>query len=214
ELKNELKKLPGTLYPLKADVSKEEEVKTAFQWVKEKLGGVDVLVNNAGVASASTLSGGPISNWRKIVDLNIMGLSMCTLEALQIMKEKGVDDGHIIHINSISGHGVPHNSEQLGTIFYSASKNAVTALTEGLRRELALNKSKIKVTSVSPGTVRTEIITASEIQLPPGMTPKDMYDNGPSLESEDISEGVIYALGTPPHVQVHELIIKPVGEPF
>ncbi|XP_069700374.1 farnesol dehydrogenase-like [Periplaneta americana] len=214
ELKKELKGASGTLYPLQADVSKEEDVATAFKWVKDNLKGVDVLINNAGVASCSSLSEGPVKNWRTIMELNVLGLSMCTKEAIQSMKERGVDDGHIIHINSISGHGVPHNSEDLGIIFYSASKNAVTALTEGLRRELVLNKSRIKVTSLSPGTVRTEIIEASGIKIKGGLTPKQMYDQGPSLECEDISQGVLYVLGTPQHVQIHELTIKPVGEPF
>ncbi|KAJ4433793.1 hypothetical protein ANN_16105 [Periplaneta americana] len=182
ELKKELKGASGTLYPLQADVSKEEDVATAFKWVKDNLKGVDVLINNAGVASCSSLSEGPVKNWRTIMELNVLGLSMCTKEAIQSMKERGVDDGHIIHINrkfyygyddgilkisrqlvffpplykgfrdgasrseEETGHGVPHNSEDLGIIFYSASKNAVTALTEGLRRELVLNKSRIKVT--------------------------------------------------------------------
>lgn len=57
ELKKKLKGASGTLYPLKADVSKEEDVATAFKWVKDNLGGVDVLINNAGVASYSSLSG-------------------------------------------------------------------------------------------------------------------------------------------------------------
>ncbi|PSN36752.1 Farnesol dehydrogenase [Blattella germanica] len=165
ELKAEVKGLPGTLYPFKADVSKEEDVKNAFQWVKEKLGVVDVLINNAGVASASSLSDGPVENWRKIMELNVLGLSMCTKEALQIMYDKGVDDGHIFHINS-------------------------------------------------PGTVRTEIIDASGIKVPGGLTSKEMYDQGPSLESEDISQAVLFVLGAPAHVQIHEITIKPVGEEF
>ncbi|KAJ4433792.1 hypothetical protein ANN_16104 [Periplaneta americana] len=99
ELKKKLKGASGTLYPLKADVSKEEDVATAFKWVKDNLGGVDVLINNAGVASYSSLSEGPVKNWRTILELNVLGLSMCTKEAIQSMKERGVDDGHIIHIN-------------------------------------------------------------------------------------------------------------------
>jgi NADP+-dependent farnesol dehydrogenase len=53
-----LKPAPGKLHPLKCDVSKESEIKEAFKWVKSNLGGVDVLVNNAGVCSYSTLTGG------------------------------------------------------------------------------------------------------------------------------------------------------------
>ncbi|XP_069683506.1 farnesol dehydrogenase-like isoform X2 [Periplaneta americana] len=205
ELANTLKTASGKLYPLKCDVTKEEEVKEAFKWVKANLGGVDVLVNNAGVASDNTLSDGPVENWRKIYDLNVLALSMCTKEALQSMKEKGVDDGHIVHINSVAGHKVIDNAS-----IYSSSKHAVTALTEGLRRELVNQKSKIRVTSVSPGAVKTEIGEAS------GFTPDILEElkDIPFMESEDIADAVLYVLGAPPHVQIHELTIKPVGEPF
>ncbi|XP_033606975.1 farnesol dehydrogenase-like [Cryptotermes secundus] len=83
---------------------------------------------------------------------------------------------------------------------FSASKHAVTALTEGLRRELVNLKSKIRVTSLSPGLVRTE------------MPPEKFLDTCPSLNPEDIADGVLYVLGVPPHVQIHELIIMPVGQ--
>ncbi|PSN51373.1 Farnesol dehydrogenase [Blattella germanica] len=213
-LKNELKGAKGKLCPLKADVSKEEEVVAAFQWIKQHVRGVDVLVNNAGIAGTSTLGEGPVLNWKRVLDLNVLGLSMCTKEALQSMKERGVDDGHIFHINSINGHGVPAHAVEYGCLMYTATKNAVTALTEGLRRELVQNNSKIRVTSISPGMVRTEIIAASDYKLPEGMTSDQLYDSIPHLNTKDISDALIYCLGTPPHVQIHEIIIKPIGEPF
>ncbi|XP_021929736.1 farnesol dehydrogenase-like [Zootermopsis nevadensis] len=206
-LKNSLKSATGKLYPLKCDVSKESEVREAFKWIKTNVGGVDILVNNAGVASFSNLIDGPTELWRKIFDLNVLGLSVCTKEALQSMKESGVDDGHIIHINSVVGHKPPSN---VGIAMYSASKHAVTALTEGLRRELVKQNSKIRVSSVSPGAVRTEIAEASAF-------PKEAFEslgNMPYLNSKDIADAVIYVLGTPPHVQIHELTIKPIGEMF
>ncbi|XP_069683514.1 farnesol dehydrogenase-like [Periplaneta americana] len=205
EMATTLKSAPGKLYPIKCDVTKEEEVKKAFKWVKDNLGGTDILVNNAGVISMNSLAGGPVENWRKILDLNVLGLSMCTKEALQSMKERGVDDGHIIHINSVSGHKVVDPF-----FMYCGSKHAVTALTEGLRRELVNQKSKIRVTSVSPGAVTTEIGEAS------GATPEmlAMYKDIPFLAAEDVADAVLYVLGVPPHVQIHELTIKPVGETY
>ncbi|XP_069683512.1 farnesol dehydrogenase-like [Periplaneta americana] len=205
DLANSLKSAPGKLHPIKCDVTKEEEVKEVFKWVKDNLGGTDILVNNAGVGSANSLTGGPVENWRKIYDLNVLALSVCTKEALQSMKEKGVDDGHIIHINSVAGHKVIH---PFG--LYSSSKHAVTALTEGLRRELVNQKSKIRVTSISPGAVKTEIFEVSGLSI----DKMDEYKTMPYMESKDIADSVLYVLGTPPHVQIHELTIIPVGEPF
>ena len=74
-----------------------------------------------------------------------MGLTICTQQALKLMKESGVDDGHIIHINSVVGHSIPNIGTPVFNI-YPASKHAVTALTETLRQELVFLKSKVKIT--------------------------------------------------------------------
>ncbi|XP_069683458.1 farnesol dehydrogenase-like isoform X1 [Periplaneta americana] len=198
ELSKKLGSEKGKLYAVKCDVSKEADVKEAFKWVKDNLGGVDILVNNAAVAYKNSIIDSSTDELKKMLDLNVLGLSMCTKEALQLMKEKGVDDGHIIHINSTAGHAPP------GGIFtmYCATKHAVTALTEGLRRELVQQKSKIRVTSLSPGLVKTD------------MPPEEFLSNYPALNPEDIADALIYVLGVPPHVQIHELTVMPVGQPF
>jgi NADP+-dependent farnesol dehydrogenase len=214
ELKNSVKGCSGTLYAVKADVSKEEEVVALFKWVKNNLGGVDVLINNAGIPGKSTLHDGPVSQWRSVIELNLLGLSICTKEALQSMKERGVDDGHIIHIGSINGHGVPAHALQYKLMMYSATKNGVQVVTEGLRRELVEKKSKIKVSSICPGAVHTEILASGGYDVPGGGSLDELYTSIPHLETQDISDAIIYVLGTPPHVQVHDLIIKPVGEPM
>ncbi|GFG29130.1 hypothetical protein Cfor_12656 [Coptotermes formosanus] len=186
ELSKSLQSATGKLYAVKCDVSNEPEVLAAFKWVKDNLRGVDVLINNAAVAYDTSLTGGSTEELKKMLDVNVLGLSVCTKQAFQSMKERGVDDGHIIHINSIWGHVPP------GEIYamYCATKHAVTALTEGLRREIIKLKSKIRVTSLSPGLVKTE------------MPPKEMLESRPALDAEDIADSVLYVLGTPPHVQV------------
>ncbi|KAJ9599585.1 hypothetical protein L9F63_009902 [Diploptera punctata] len=193
---------PGTLYPVKADLTIEKEVYSVFNWVKNNLGGIDILVNGAGSANGNSLIDGPVESWKNILLLNTLGLSICTKEAIHSMKERGVDDGHIIHINSIAGHSAPPTSTPL--YMYASSKAANLMLTEGLRRELLQMNSKIRITSISPGIVRTEIDSAC------GVT--DPYENNPSLDPQDVADAVIYVLGTPSHVQVHELILRPVGE--
>ncbi|KAJ9576084.1 hypothetical protein L9F63_007049, partial [Diploptera punctata] len=140
------------------------------------------------------------SKWKNLLDLNVLGLSICTKEALHSMKERGVDDGHIIHISSINGHGVPQHSLEFGLMMYTATKNAVNALTEGLRRELVQKKSKIRITAISPGVVQTDILAASGFELGPGSA-ENVFKNIPHLEAKDIADSVVYALGTPPHVQ-------------
>lgn len=198
-LKNDLDKtLQNRLHAVKCDVSKEEDILQTFKWIEEKLGGVDVLINNAGILRNSSLTEpGNTSKLREVLDTNVMGLVLCSREAFQSMKKRSVD-GHIIHINSIAGHKVP-DYPRLN--IYSASKFAVTAITETMRQEFRTEGTKIKVTSISPGAVKTDILPSEALNA--GM---------PMLEAEDIAGAILYVLGTPPRVQVHELTIKPVGE--
>nr|CAD7260257.1 unnamed protein product [Timema shepardi] len=205
ELEAGLKNAPGKLYAVKADISKEEDILAAFDWIKKNLGGVDILINNAGVGTTETLSDVSDGSWR-ILDVNVKGLSIFTREALKSMKERGVNDGHIIHINSIAGHYLPGGHP---VSMYHASKHAVTVLTEGLRRELVQLGSKTKVTSISPGVVATEFFNIFDPE-----TKKEFLGGNPVLQAKDIADAVIYTLGTPPHVQIHEITIKPVGEKF
>ncbi|XP_058835435.1 farnesol dehydrogenase-like [Topomyia yanbarensis] len=187
------------LNAVKCDVSKEEDILKTFKWIEEKFGGVDVLINNAGIfRKTQLLKPDNTTQLREVMDTNVMGLVLCTREAYQSMKKRSID-GHVIHINSVAG----HNASFPGVNIYSASKFAVTAITETMRNEFRSEGTKIKVTSISPGVVKTEI-------LPQEMLTQDI----PMLEADDIADAILYVLGTPPRVQVHELTIRPVGEAF
>uniref|UniRef100_A0A182NLZ9 Dehydrogenase n=1 Tax=Anopheles dirus TaxID=7168 RepID=A0A182NLZ9_9DIPT len=197
------KKLPADaarrIYAFRCDVTSEESILDAFGAVNRQLGGVDVLINNAGVSklTCTLLTPNNTQDLRTVMETNVMGLVLCSREAFLSMKRRQVA-GHIVNINSILGHKyfAFHNLN-----IYGASKYAVTAITETLRNDLRNEGTKVKVTSISPGIVRTEMV-------PEG----DQFKDTPMLEAEDIAGAVLYALGTPPHLQVHEVIIKPVGE--
>ncbi|CAH1118692.1 unnamed protein product [Phaedon cochleariae] len=197
----------GSFHPIQADVTKEEDILRSFQWTKDNLGPVSILINNAGTLRSGYLSEAKTEDWNTVLQLNVVGLSMATREALKVMKENDIK-GHIIHINSVAGHKVL-NLEG-GSAMYVASKHAITSLTESLRMELSASGHKIKVTSISPGLVDTEIFTD---EFRTSETYKNAVDNDSViLQTEDIADGVIFVLSTPPRVQIHELMIRPVGE--
>ncbi|XP_064022395.1 dehydrogenase/reductase SDR family member 11 isoform X2 [Pogoniulus pusillus] len=92
---------PGTLIPYKCDLSNEEEILSMFSAIKTLHQGVDVCINNAGLARPEPLLSGKTEGWRTMIDVNVMAVSICTREAYQSMKERNIDDGHIININSV-----------------------------------------------------------------------------------------------------------------
>lgn len=191
---------------LYCDVGKEEDIVAVFKEIVSRFGGVDVLVNNAGVAiwGVGLLNEDNSRTLIDTVNINILGLAFCTREAVRSITDRNTF-GHIIHINSTSGHekhvySAEHKFPLLN--IYGPTKYAVTAFTEEQRQEMNIKGIKdIKVTSISPGVVKTPIYNDD-----------DYLANTPHLLTEDISQAVLYVLGTPPHVQVHELIIRPMGE--
>ncbi|XP_025204536.1 dehydrogenase/reductase SDR family member 11-like isoform X2 [Melanaphis sacchari] len=147
---------------------------------------------------------GTVSEWKRILDVNVIALSVCSREAVRSMNSRNLEDAHIIHLSSNLAHYVP----SYGPFhFYSATKHAVRALTEGLRQELRALKSSIKVTCLSPGLVKSSIFKNSLGEN----FDKHIYEAYPSISPADIASTIEFVLATPPHVQVQDIIIKPIG---
>lgn len=187
------------------DLRDEMEIMQLFRRVREQWGGVHVLVNNAGVSRKSLLVDGDAADWREMWQVNVLALSICTREAITGMRRRG-DGGHVIHIASMSGHRVGRGE---GSGMYAATKHAVIALTETLRRELRTLESDIRVTAISPGFVETEMAArfhGSE------ETARELYSQYRVLQPEDIAAAVRYVLSSPPHVQVHDILVRPTNQ--
>ena len=196
----------------KCDVSREDEVRSLFEFAYRKYGTVHILVNNAGLGHNAPLLSGETEHWRNMLGVNVLGLSICTREFYQAQKASGIDSGYIINICSIVGHSVVNSPRNH---FYSASKFAVTALTEGTRQELREVKSNIKVSQVSPGLVHTEFHSRLLMDKQKG---EEYYQSRlqslSCIESQNVSEAILYLLSTPPHVCVHDIIIRPIQQAF
>lgn len=137
------------LHAVKCDVNDDEDVKAAFEWIRANVGIPHVLVNNAGVLHENYLLDlkNSSKSIRETIDINVVGSAICTRYAFDLMKQNNVD-GHIVMMNSISGHEVP---TLVGTPvptcgLYSPSKFAITAMTNIIRQELEIFKTNIKIT--------------------------------------------------------------------
>uniref|UniRef100_A0A1B0FBK0 Dehydrogenase n=1 Tax=Glossina morsitans morsitans TaxID=37546 RepID=A0A1B0FBK0_GLOMM len=104
ELKESLPQVQKSKFiPRKCDVSKEQDVLAAFEWSEKELGGVDVLLNNAGITRQTELvAPNNTEKIRQVIDTNVMGVLWCTREAFQRMHKRG-NEGHILIINSLAG---------------------------------------------------------------------------------------------------------------
>ncbi len=187
----------------RVDLRRETEILAAFAAVRERWGGVDLLVNAAGLGRKAPLTEGSSEAWRQMLEVNVLGLCICTREALQDMRARG-DDGHVVHISSMSAHRVPE-----GSGVYSATKFAVRSLTEGLRQELRALGSRIRVSSVSPGFVQTEF---AEVFHGSVAAAEEIYGRMDVLQPQDVAATVMHLLKAPAHVAVHDVLMRPTEQ--
>lgn len=184
-----------------ADVTKEEEVQAVVDLAIEKYGRVDVLFNNAGVMPTAPLSQKRFSEWRQMLDINIMGVLNGIAAVLPIMQKQ--KSGQIVTTDSVAGHVV----FQQGAV-YCGTKFAVRAIMEGLRKEERENN--IRSTLISPGTVDTELHLT--INDPERRNWVENLQHEIGLKSSDVAEAVAYAISTPETVAVSEIIIRPTQQ--
>jgi NADP-dependent 3-hydroxy acid dehydrogenase YdfG len=184
-------------------VSDEDDAHAFVRGALEQLGGLDVLVNNAGVMLLGPIEGAPTDQWRQMVEVNVLGLLYCTQAALPLMRDGG--GGNIVNISSVAGRvGNP------GSAVYNATKWAVVGFSEALRKEAG--PSNVRVTCVEPGFVRTELQGHNENPAVKAAIEHMETEIGEILEAEDIAEAIRYAVCQPPRVNVNELLIRPTGQ--
>ncbi|XP_035728675.1 farnesol dehydrogenase-like [Vespa mandarinia] len=196
-------------YPLRCDVTNEDDVDAAFLFIKKKFNGVHIMVNNAGVIDFCPIIESNKKTFEKLLNVNVLAMAICTNRAVRLMREKNVE-GYIFNINSITGQKIyppthPEIPGHNGWNLYPASKHAAVALTHTVRQELCTIKSPIKITSICPGIVKTNL---GNRFLPI----KESPIKHPSILPEDVADALVYALGTRPEVQITEIAIQNIEE--
>jgi len=193
----------ASIHPMEVDLRDTDAIVALFQRIRSEHGGVDVLINNAGLGRRAPLMSGETEYWREMLEVNVLGLSVCTREAIADMTRG--DMGYVIHISSMAAHRTP-----TGSAMYSATKFAVRSLTEALRQELREAKSRVRVTAISPGFVETEF---AEVYSGDPEAAAATYARFEVLQSEDIADMVVYALGAPERMQLHDMLVRPTEQP-
>jgi NADP-dependent 3-hydroxy acid dehydrogenase YdfG len=193
----------GRAVALPTDVGDERQARAFVEHAYEQLGRLDVLVNNAGVMLLGPVEGADTDEWRRMVDVNVLGLLYCTHAALPVMREQG--GGHIVNVSSVAG-----RRAGAGAAVYNLTKFGVCGFSEALRQE-ALH-AKIRVTIIEPGAVETELLDHNTNPMVLERAKRFHEQVGKQLESEDIANAIVYAVAQPAHVNVNEMLVMPTGE--
>ena len=167
----------------------------------ERFGSLEILVNNAGLGLSGSVAEGDPEDWRKMFDVNVLGVLYVTRAAVRQMLRQGAGD--VVFVSSLAGRRVPRAD---GTV-YAATKHAVNAVAEGLRMDV--HEKGIRVINVEPGLVRTEFPESSYPSADEYYAEKEYSP----LKAEDVAAAVVYALDQPPRVSVNEILVRPTEQP-
>jgi NADP-dependent 3-hydroxy acid dehydrogenase YdfG len=200
EVADQIRSAGGQAHVVEADFSHPTAIEEAVGFAADHWGGqLNILINAAGVALQATLSDGSTDDWRAMLDINVLALAVATREALKVFPQEG--GGDVINIGSMSGHRVPGRGG-----FYSATKFAVRAMTEGLRQELRQAGNLTRVGSVSPGFVDTELLSRYFESAGADRYQAIEY---PILKPEEVARVVVEMLSLPRTAEITDVLMRP-----
>ncbi|MDB5214161.1 MAG: Oxidoreductase [Myxococcaceae bacterium] len=184
----------------RTDVKQREDVAKLVKTACERFGKIDVLVNNAGIGLISPLDELRVEDWEEMIDVNIKGVLYGIAAALPIFRKQGF--GHFVNTISTAGlRIVPLQS------VYAGTKNAVRAISEGLRQEAG---DKLRVTTISPGFVHTDFadaMTNPEVKAQT-LAARDKI----AIPPEAIARAIAFAIEQPADVDVGEIVVRPTAQ--
>jgi NADP-dependent 3-hydroxy acid dehydrogenase YdfG len=192
----------GEALVVPTDITDEDDVDAMIETTVSELGRLDVLVNNAGVMLLEAVADADTDNWRRMVEVNLLGLMNATHAALPVMEDQG--SGHVVNVSSVAGRQASATASG-----YNATKFGVNGFTEAFRQEVA--EDGVRTTVVEPGLVETELqehIPDEGIQA----QTEQWLDSMDPLAPEDIARSIRFAVSQPQHVSVNELLIRPTDQ--
>ena len=195
--------LEGPSLVREVDVSNEEQARAFVEAGNAEFGRLDILVNNAGVMLLGPVADADTDEWRRMISVNLLGLLYCTHAALPLIGRSG--GGDIVNVSSVAG-----RRADAGAAVYNMTKFGVHAFSEALRQE-ALHAG-IRVTTVAPGFVATELQGHTTDALVRRATERAREEIGEVLRPEDIADEILHAVSRPSYICVNEVVVRPTGQ--
>ncbi len=195
----------GTALVIEVDVTDEHQASAAVERTVSELGRLDTLVNNAGTMLLGPAAGAPLDEWRRMVELNVLGLLYCTHAALPHLLE-AVDReprrvADVVNISSVAGRFARN-----GNAVYALTKFGVGAFSESLRQEVT--RRYLRVSLVEPGATATELASHNR----PEILESIRTQFGQTMAAEDIADAITYIVTRPRHVTINEILIRPTEQ--
>jgi NADP-dependent 3-hydroxy acid dehydrogenase YdfG len=195
----------GTALVIEADVTDEHQATGAVDRTVSELGRLDTLVNNAGMMLLGPAVGAPLEEWKRMVELNVLGLLYCTHAALPHLLE-AVDReprrvADVVNISSVAG-----RFARTGNGVYALTKFGVGAFSEALRQEVT--RRYLRVSLVEPGATATELASHNR----PEILESIRGQFGQRMAADDIADAIAYIVTRPRHVTVNEILIRPTEQ--
>lgn len=192
----------GKALPVVADVTDEAQVRDVVQKTQAAFDRIDILINNAGIALIGNIDGANTEDWRRMINLNLLGVLYSTHAVLPLLKAQR--SGHIVNLSSVAG-----RTAQVGVGVYNLTKWGINGFSESLRLEVY--EHNIRVTLIEPGLVDTSI----DEQITDPVAKQAIAERRKSirvLQSEDVAAAIVYAVTQPSHVNVNEILIRPTDQ--
>jgi NAD(P)-dependent dehydrogenase (short-subunit alcohol dehydrogenase family) len=193
-----IRKGGGEALPAPTDLTREDQVVTLFAQVRETYGRLDVLVNNAGVATHINTEDITLAYWREVMEINITAAFLCSREAIRVMKEQTPKGGRIINMGSVSA-----KTPRPDSLPYTASKFAIQGMTHQLTMDG--RKHNIVASVIHPGaTLSSFTARRGRTTAGPGETPEDYV-----MAAADVARVALLMASLPAEVNLYEATIVP-----
>jgi NADP-dependent 3-hydroxy acid dehydrogenase YdfG len=198
----------GTALVLESDVTDDAQARESVERTVAECGRLDVLINNAGLMLLGRIEGADVSQWTRMLDLNVASLMTMTHAALpHLLAAAEQDPRHVADLVNVSS--VAGRVARQGSGAYNASKWAVNAFSEALRQEVT--GRHVRVGLIEPGAVATEL--ASHNTDPEVVARMQQRFSGiERMKAEDIAETVVFMVTRPRHVAINEILVRPTDQ--
>jgi len=207
QLASDIASAGGRARAIEADITDQEQAATAVQHAVDEFGGLDIVVNNAGVMLLGPAVDAPTEEWGRMISINLNGLLYVTKAALPHLLDAAENGSRrvadLVNISSVAG-----RVARVGSGVYNMTKHGVGAFSESLRQEVT--RRHVRVSLVEPGATATEL--SSHLRDEVRATQLKRFEGMERMAADDIADAIEYVVTRPRHVAINEMLIRPTEQ--